>query len=119
MTGYAEFLDLKGRVLELGSGDGNTAAVLLPLCGNLVCADIAISSFKTLAMKNPGIGKAVAWYFCASALTGRTLVGQGAGVPVVAWAGGWRVLAAALVGAYVVGARVLVVAFHRIAHAGA
>ena len=52
LTGYAEFLDLKGNVLELGSGDGNTAAVLLPRCGNLVCADIAISSFRTLAMKN-------------------------------------------------------------------
>ena len=60
LTGYAEFLDMSGNVLELGSGDGNTAAVLLPLCGNLVCADIAVSSFKTLAMKNPGIDKAVA-----------------------------------------------------------
>jgi len=53
LTGYAEFLDLSGSVLELGSGDGNTASVLLPKCGNLVCADIAISSFKTLAMRDP------------------------------------------------------------------
>ncbi len=51
LTGYSEFLDLSGNVLELGSGDGNTAAAILPKCGNLVCADIAITSFKTLAMK--------------------------------------------------------------------
>jgi ubiquinone/menaquinone biosynthesis C-methylase UbiE len=53
LTGYAEFLDLSGNVLELGSGDGNTASVLLPKCGNLVCADIARSSFQTLVMRDP------------------------------------------------------------------
>jgi SAM-dependent methyltransferase len=52
LAGYAEFLDLKGNVLELGSGDGNTASALQPHCGNLVCLDIALSSFKTLAMKS-------------------------------------------------------------------
>ncbi|MBA3046050.1 MAG: class I SAM-dependent methyltransferase [Candidatus Thermoplasmatota archaeon] len=60
LAGYAEFLDLSGNVLELGSGDGNTVDVLLPLCGNLICADIAVSSFDTLAMKNPRINRVVA-----------------------------------------------------------
>ena len=57
LTGFSEFLDLKGNVLELGSGDGNTASALQPHCGNLVCLDIALSSFKTLAMKSSQFNK--------------------------------------------------------------
>ena len=59
ISAYREFLDLQGNVLELGSGDGNTASVLAPHCGNLVCIDIAKTSFLTLAMKNPAINKSV------------------------------------------------------------
>lgn len=57
LAGYSEFLDLTGNVLELGSGDGNTASVILPHCGNLVCVDIALTSFRTLAMKNEKLNK--------------------------------------------------------------
>ncbi|MFO7618862.1 MAG: class I SAM-dependent methyltransferase, partial [Thermoplasmata archaeon] len=60
LSGYSEFLDLKGNVLELGSGDGNTAAVLAPKCGSLVCADIAKSSFQTPIMKDPRMNCAIA-----------------------------------------------------------
>jgi SAM-dependent methyltransferase len=60
LAGYAEFLNLAGNVLELGSGDGNTASALQPHCKNLVCIDIARTSFQTLGMKNPGFNRAVA-----------------------------------------------------------
>jgi SAM-dependent methyltransferase len=60
LAGYSEFLDLTGNVLELGSGDGNTASALQPHCKNLVCIDIAKTSFQTLGMKNPGFNRAVA-----------------------------------------------------------
>ncbi|MDO9537316.1 MAG: class I SAM-dependent methyltransferase [Thermoplasmata archaeon] len=60
LSGYSEFLDLTGNVLELGSGDGNTASELAKHCLNLVCIDIARSSFETLSMKNSRFGKAVA-----------------------------------------------------------
>lgn len=59
IAAYREFLDLKGNVLELGSGDGNTASVLASHCGNLVCIDIAKTSFLTMTMKNPAINKSV------------------------------------------------------------
>lgn len=60
ISGYTEFLNLDGNVLELGSGDGNTAGALAPHCRNLVCIDIARSSFMTYGMKNPQYNRAVA-----------------------------------------------------------
>lgn len=60
VSGYTEFLDLSGNVLELGSGDGNTACALVPHCGNLFCIDIAKTSFMTLGMKDPRFHRAVA-----------------------------------------------------------
>lgn len=59
LSGYSEFLDLRGAVLELGSGDGNTAAVLLPQCGSLTCLDISEESFDTYGMKDARIRKVV------------------------------------------------------------
>jgi SAM-dependent methyltransferase len=60
ISGYMEFLDLSGNVLELGSGDGNTACALAPHCKNLVCIDIASTSFRTLGMNAAGLNRAVA-----------------------------------------------------------
>ena len=60
ISGYTEFLNLEGNVLELGSGDGNTASALAPHCKNLVCIDIAETSFRTLGMKAPNFNRAVA-----------------------------------------------------------
>ena len=59
---YSKFeksLELGGKVLELGSGDGNSASQLLALSDEITCLDIAVSSFRTLPMKELAMPKIV------------------------------------------------------------
>ncbi len=59
LSAYSEFLDLAGNVLELGSGDGNTASEIERHCRNLVCLDISRESFRTFLMKDPKFNRVV------------------------------------------------------------
>lgn len=56
---YSERLDLSGKVLELGSGDGNTASQMLNKAGNITCLDVALSSFQVMPIKDMPVGKIV------------------------------------------------------------
>ena len=56
---YAESLNLDGNILELGSGDGNTAGQMLNKASKITCLDIAISSFQVMPMKELPVGKIV------------------------------------------------------------
>lgn len=56
---YAEHLNLEGEILELGSGDGNTASQMLKKASNITCLDIAISSFQVLPIKDMPVRKIV------------------------------------------------------------
>jgi len=59
---YSKFekdLELGGKVLELGSGDGNSASQILKLSEKIICLDIAVSSFRTLPMKELAMPKIV------------------------------------------------------------
>ena len=59
ITRYEYYLDMKGKVLELGSGVGNTAGQIIGKAGSITCLDIAESSFRTVPMKELAAGKVV------------------------------------------------------------
>ncbi len=56
---YEVNLNLTGNVLELGSGDGNTASQILNKASNITCLDVASSSFQTMPIKDMSVGKIV------------------------------------------------------------
>ena len=56
---YEKQLNLTGNVLELGSGDGNTANQILKKASNITCLDVAVSSFQILPIKDMPVGKLV------------------------------------------------------------
>ena len=56
---YSEKLNLTGKILELGSGDGNTASQILKKASNITCLDVAASSFQVMPMKDMMVGKVV------------------------------------------------------------
>lgn len=56
---YEQYLNLEGNVLELGSGDGNTASQMLNKANRIVCLDIAKSSFQVLPIKDLPVVKTV------------------------------------------------------------
>ncbi len=59
MANYSDILLMDGVVLELGSGDGNTASQLVKTADKLVCLDIAHSSFSVLPMSELDVHKSV------------------------------------------------------------
>ena len=59
LASYSDILFMDGLVLELGSGDGNTASQLVKTADNLVCIDIAPSSFRVLPMSQLDVDKTV------------------------------------------------------------
>ncbi|MCK5310330.1 MAG: class I SAM-dependent methyltransferase [Thermoplasmata archaeon] len=59
LASYSDILFMDGLVLELGSGDGNTASQLVKTADNLVCLDIAPSSFKVLPMSELEVHKTI------------------------------------------------------------
>lgn len=56
---YEQFLNLTGNVLELGSGDGNTASQILSRVRKLTCLDIAVSSFLVMPIRDMPVRKIV------------------------------------------------------------
>ena len=56
---HIEHLNLEGEILELGSGDGNTASQMLKLTSKITCLDIAESSFQVLPIKDMLVRKMV------------------------------------------------------------
>jgi len=54
---YEQFLNLTDNVLELGSGDGNTAGQILKKASKITCLDIAKSSFQVLPIKDMLVSK--------------------------------------------------------------
>ena len=59
LASYSDILLMDGLVLELGSGDGNTASQLVKTADNLVCLDIAPSSFSVLPMSELDVHKTI------------------------------------------------------------
>ena len=59
LASYSDILLMDGLVLELGSGDGNTASQLVKNADNLVCLDIAPSSFSVLPMSELDVHKTI------------------------------------------------------------
>ena len=56
---YEKHLNLRGNILELGSGDGNTASQILKKASNVTCLDVAFSSFKVMPIKDMPVSKTV------------------------------------------------------------
>ena len=59
LASYSDILLMDGLVLELGSGDGNTASQLVKTAENLVCLDIAPSAFQVLPMSELEVDKTI------------------------------------------------------------